>query len=120
MADIKETEYDPLTGITSRITYRDDGKVEVTKSQDIEPILERCYEARKHDEYTRSDLEHNANLYAHIPAIYVEKMLKDGIDLTDSLEMMKWVNKKHPELKTTPKWHGDSRASRGTSRIIVK
>ena len=36
---IREVEFDPLTGVKNTITYRDDGKVEITRSQDLEPML---------------------------------------------------------------------------------
>lgn len=122
MSVIKEREYDPVWGITRDFKYNPDGKVEVYQSADVEPVKRRMQESRKTETYTNTgskDLDH-MNLYAELDYIHLHEALKDNVDINDGTAMIKWVNKKHPELKASTKWHADRRASKGKSGIIVR
>lgn len=116
---IREVEFDPLTGIKNTITYRDDGKVDIVRSQDLEPMLKHAEILRK----KADPIEHNTwNHYATIPVLGEIEMRKAGInpDRDDTSKVIAWINKNHPEWKTTNFWHNDRRAKLRDPRLIVK
>ena len=51
----------------------------------------------------------------------VAESAKRGAERAVFNEMFKWVNKYHPELRSSRKWHADGRAKKGKmSGIIVR
>lgn len=116
-----QTEYDPLTGITSDFyeDHNSDGSVSITinQTQDIQGAVDYAKECRNHGGAGDSE---QWNHYATIPAIVMHEMYQNGIDVSrDGKAVFKYINTNYPALKVTDKWHDDSRA-KTPSGIIVK
>ena len=112
-------EYDPLTGISTKLDYSDPGKVKVTRAQDIEPNLEYAKVRRdKRDPVDKDGWNH----YATIPPLGELEMRRHGINLyrDDAKVICKWINEHHPEWKTTHFWHHSPRARARDPRSVIK
>ena len=116
-----QTEYDPLTGITSEFyeEHRSDGGIDITinQTQDIQGAVAYAKECRING--GAGDSEQWSH-YATIPAIVMAEMYSKGIDVAnDAKAVFMFINANYPALKMTEKWHDDRRSKTPTG-IIVK
>ena len=106
MAYLRETEYDPFTGETSR-WYFDGDKIIHHKTVDLSPLLEQCKrEAAAFDSFNSNSKMHKM---ASIPPIVIDKILKDhDIDVfsdnpADIVKVARIIETEYPALKTHSK-----------------
>lgn len=105
-------DFDPLTGSSIQMEWKDDGSFILHHSQDVRPFLERTKELQKDTEFTRKGMKEDWWLYASIPNVLIEKWKREkGVDLFNRghrKEIFKLLN--DPEyryLKATGKHHAE-------------
>lgn len=98
-------DFDPLTGIKTVMDVEEDGRVRLTRTQDIEAVVN--YATRQRIEGVRDKgIKESWWHYAYIPAIVMAEMYKQGIDVArDQKAVFQFINKHYPVLKTTEKHH---------------
>lgn len=115
---LRDVEFDPLTGIRTTLDYHDDGKVTVTRTEDIEPALKLAQYLRNENQGVHKE---RWNHYAIIPVSVQLEMHKAGINWSvDCKAATQYINKHHPELKVTNLWHDSHQAGKKDARIQVK
>jgi hypothetical protein len=96
--------YDPETGVTELFDY-DNGKATIHTVQDIEPALERAKLSRDNN-LRDHGIKENWFHYADIPLVFVMRLRKMGIELTDTKAVLEAINTYWPFLKYTNKNEG--------------
>ena len=89
----------------------EDGKLVITKSEDVEPLLERNKELRA-TKATDIGIKKGLWHYASIPATVEYELLKRGINISraeDRKKMFDVIESEYPYLKTTDKKHSYTR-----------
>lgn len=88
-------DYDPTTRET----------VEFAQA-DVSHEVEASRQMQNNDEFWKYGVKNEMALYAHIPAILLEKWMREGVDTNDTQALLKMVNKpEYSYLKTTTKVH---------------
>ena len=105
----KWVEYDPFTGVTeTNHVDEDSGAVIVTKSQDVEPLLDHT-QALRNAGATDSGIKRGLWHYCSIPlTVQYEMLTKHGVNIHNRNHWPKvfdLVNKHYPYLKVTDKVH---------------
>lgn len=104
----KWTEYNPHNGMQEAHEYREDtGKLVITKSEDVEPLLDHHAELRN-TRATDKGIKEGLWHYASIPMTVQYELLKRGINIfraEDRKKMFDVINSEYPHLKTTHKTH---------------
>lgn len=102
-------EYDPQTGVRTDFDYEEDtGNVILTRSQDVEALLD-YNKALRNAGATDKGIKESWWLYAKIPPIFMLKMRAKGINVEDGRHIDRVVaeiNTNYPSLKTTEKNEG--------------
>lgn len=115
---ITDYEFDPLTGIKTKLDYHDDGKVTITRTEDVAPALEFARYLRNENEGVHKD---RWNHYAVIPVSLQLKMHKEGVNpWGDPKEVTKYINKYAPQYKVTNLWHDSVKAGKKDVKIQIK
>lgn len=106
------TEYNPHTGVHELNEWDEDTKrVVVTKSEDVEDLLDSHAELRN-TRATDKGIKNGLWLYASIPMTVQYELLKRGINIfraEDRKKMFDVINSEYPHLKTTQKTHSYKR-----------
>lgn len=123
-------EKNPHTGIREVNEFQEEsGKLVVTKTEDVEPLLDRNAELRATNA-TNIGIKKGLWLYASIPVTVQYELLKRGINIfrgEDRKKMFDVIESDYPYLKTTNKKHSYTRkltspketsAPRGPSLIV--
>ena len=115
----KWVEYDPFTGVTETNHVDEDrGAVIVTKSQDVEPLLDHT-KALRNAGATDSGIKRGLWHYCSIPVpVQYEMLTKHGINIHNKdhwPRMFELINTDYPYLKTTNKTH----ALKGQGKIYA-
>ena len=98
---------DPMTGISRWMDYDPATRETVEFAQsDVTHEVEASRQMANNAEFWKHGVKNDMALYAHIPAILLEKWLREGVDINDNAELVKMVNKpEYSYLKTTSKVH---------------
>ena len=101
-------DYDPITGVAEYLEETADGKVHVHSYQDVTRFKDAAQRIRNAGTADDAWKKQEATMYATLPMIVVHEMLKNGINVFDQNDMprvIKEINTKYPDLKTTYKHH---------------
>ena len=103
-------DIDPLTGIQTWHHYDPlTDETVIHEIQDVEPYLERAKQLRNDEDYSKDGIKNSMWHYAHIPAIFVTKLLTEhGLDVFNkdhAKAVFKILNREYPALKTTRGTH---------------
>lgn len=103
-------DYNPLTGESTWMDYRDGESLTITNQQDVSGILDDTARLRNSDDYTRKGIKNDHWHYARIPnGVALEMKQKHGIDIfsqrVDWKAALRCINAHYPYLKTTSKTH---------------
>jgi hypothetical protein len=103
-------DYDPLNREAVYFDYNEGaGKVTITHSQDITPVIELAQALAKDENRTKKGIKQDMWHYAKVPStIIVEMKQKHGVDFFDKNDwprVFKLLNTEYPYLKTTHKNH---------------
>lgn len=80
MANVFETEFDPLTGLYTSMGV-EDGKFFVRYAQDVQKHMERNNALRNTDDYTKAGIKANMWHTVHIPdSVCLKMKVEDGFD----------------------------------------
>lgn len=100
-------DYDPLTGVKQFFYYDEDtDETHIQTVQDVSHELEASKALAKDESYTRKGMKNDMLHYAHVPDGVLMQWMGMGVDIKDTKELIKMVNK--PEwqyLKTTTLKH---------------
>ena len=92
---VEETYYDPLTK-----------ELHVKRTTDIEPILKRNLALRNDESSTKLGMKKGMWYYGSIPNIVLAQWIKEGVDVNDTNELIRMLNKpENQRYKTTTKRH---------------
>lgn len=95
--------YDPLTGGKETIHFDDDGKIRIVKETDIEDVLARNYEARKHTNphEWHNNWDKEGEAFTHFASIPLDIYFNDNLVprwlRNDPKELAKWLQKPEQE-----------------------
>lgn len=98
---------DPVSGISRYMEY--DSLTDTTTEyaeQDIGHEVEASKQLQNDDDFWKQGVKDEFAMYAHIPAILLERWAMEGVDINDAKALVKKVN--HPDyayLRTTTKRH---------------
>ena len=104
-------DIDPLSGVQTWFDYDDETDTAAIFSiQDVEPHLDANKVLANDDDYSRKGIKKSFWHYAHIPAVVIEKwMREDGINVFnkdhEKAVMRKLNDPENRFLKTTVKRH---------------
>ena len=91
----EEFEFDPLTN-----------EIHIKRTQDVEANLEYSKGLANNDEVTKKGIKSGMWHYAHIPNMLLAQWIQLGINVNDTKEILKQINKpEYKYLKTTTKTH---------------
>jgi hypothetical protein len=98
---------DPISGISRYMEY--DSLTDTTTEyaeQDIAQEVEASKQLQNNDEFWKQGVKDEFAMYAHIPAILLEKWAMEGVDINDAKALIKKVNNPdYAYLRTTTKRH---------------
>jgi hypothetical protein len=98
---------DPISGISRYMEY--DSLTDTTTEyaeQDIAHEVEASKQLQNNDEFWKQGVKDEFAMYAHIPAILLEKWAMEGVDINDAKALIKKVNNPdYAYLRTTTKRH---------------
>lgn len=104
----KWTEINPYNGTHETSEFQEDtGKLVITKTEDVEPLLDHHAELRN-TRATDTGIKKGLWHYASIPITVQYELLKRGINIfraEDRVRMFDVINSEYPHLKTTQKTH---------------
>lgn len=102
MSDFFEISAD---GIRSDFKWHDsEQQYQITRTEDVEPVLEAAKIARNEGGLNREDIQRNWWHYCTIPPIVMLQMKAKGIDIfdkNDSARVLAEINTHYPHLKMT-------------------
>lgn len=103
-------DINPTNGIITYHSYDHSTKTTtLERVQNVEPILDQTKQHRNDDDYTAKGIKNEMWHYASIPAIIIEKWLKEGVDVFNKdheKEVFKRLNSPQWKyLKNTTKVH---------------
>lgn len=103
------TEINPINGLHEKHEFQEDtGLLTITKSEDVEPLLDHHAELRN-TRATDKGIKNGLWHYASIPvSVQYELLTKHGINIfraDDRKRMFDVINSEYPHLKTTNKTH---------------
>lgn len=98
-------EYDPLYGIKTETDWSEsEQKLTVTRTSDVEPVLDFAKGACNEFGLNREDIKKGWWCYAVIPPVVQLQMRAKGIDIGNKdhqKRMFEEINANYPHLKTT-------------------
>lgn len=103
-------DYNPITGESVHMDYKDGDSITITHTQDANVILDSATELRNNADYSRRGIKNDHWHYARVPnAVALEMKTKHGVDMltgkTDWKSVLKCINTHYPWLKVTDKTH---------------
>ena len=105
-------EYDPKKGIKDTTEHVEGNVLTVTKTEDVEGLLDRNLEMRNTGA-TNAGIKNGWWMYCSIPVTVQYELLKRGLLITRSHDrpaIFDIINKEYPHLKVTAKNHSYKRS----------